>query len=144
MELLLCVAIIGLLSAVAVPHFARSFRESKIRQTEIDLQILVTAVRGQAWDTGQWPGGQQQDVAGGDPVWDLAADYAGLIHTDGRFVEWHGPYIDSIPVDPWGSLYFFDPDYRIAGVPYIVVGSLGPNGVGQLDHDSDNLYVIVN
>ena len=45
--------------------------------------------------------------------------------------------------DPWGSDYFFDPDYRINGVMWPVVGSFGPNRVGPNQYDSDDIYYIV-
>jgi hypothetical protein len=51
----------------------------------------------------------------------------------------------TIPLDPWGHPYFFDTDYDIdpsGGVTNAaVIGSFGPNGVGQNVYDSDNIYI---
>jgi len=51
----------------------------------------------------------------------------------------------SIPQDPWGNNYFFDTDYDVNGVgTRAVVGSYGPNGVGNNLYDSDDIYYVVN
>ena len=65
------------------------------------------------------------------------------MYTDGSFKDWQGPYLPAVPLDPWGSPYFFDPDYMIDGVNMVVVGSLGPNRTGANRYDEDNLYAVL-
>ena len=82
-------------------------------------------------------------VTANDEIWDLTTPEAGLLSATGAFTNWKGPYIQAIPKDPWGSDYFFDPDYYIDGTPLPAVGSFGPNGQGQNNYDSDDLYRIL-
>ena len=92
----------------------------------------------------QWPGGLTAGAPGNPEVWDLSADTAGLVSNDsGTFTRWNGPYIDAVTKDPWDSNYFFDPDYRIDGQDYAVVGSFGPNKVGPNVYEADNVYLIM-
>ena len=67
----------------------------------------------------------------------------GLLATNDDFPDWTGPYLDEMPVDPWGNDYFFDPDYRIDGVKQMVIGSSGPNGSGLNVYDEDNIIIIL-
>ena len=79
-------------------------------------------------------------------LWDLSAQEAGLTQTDGLFSGWKGPYLNSAPIDPWGNNYFFDTDYDIGSstpVWVAVIGSFGPNGVGQNVFDSDDIIRIL-
>ena len=94
-----------------------------------------------AWDTGMWPGGTERTARGDMEVWNLRTAVGGLILADSRFSEWNGPYVPSVPTDPWGNPYFFDPDYLIGGTWHVVIGSFGPNGVGRNVYDADNIYV---
>ena len=74
---------------------------------------------------------------------DLAAGAAGLLTTNGSFPNWNGPYLPSIPLDPWGNNYFFDSDYLVNGHNRVVIGSFGPNGVGPNVYDSDDVIKII-
>jgi hypothetical protein len=90
-----------------------------------------------------WPGGLDRGVSQNPETWDLTTADAGLLANDGDFENWQGPYLPSIVLDPWGSPYFFDPDYRIGSVNRVVVGSFGPNRRGRNIYDSDNVYVLL-
>lgn len=52
----------------------------------------------------------------------LAANTAGIVTTDGTYPNWNGPYIKSV-IDPWGTPYYFDEDYRCTA------GAVGCGGV---------------
>ena len=143
LEIVVVVAIIGIAASIVIPSFVKhrdSVREAIARN---DLRVLSEAVDRLALDSGKWPGGIPAGEVANPEVWDLSAGLAGIVATDGRFPKWNGPYVKRIPLDPWGSPYFFDPDYRITGVNYVVVGSFGPNGVGRNVYDSDNIYIVV-
>ena len=91
-------------------------------------------------DTGKWPGGIS--LPGDQETWDLSTPAAGLLSCNSSFGSfWKGPYLKKVPLDPWGMPYFFDPDYTIDGKACPVVGSFGPNRVGQNLYDSDDIYV---
>ncbi len=143
-EIMIVVAIIGLLAGIGIPAVSRSIRNSKIKQAQTELEMISAAVLQLAWDTGKWPNGQLRTKGGSSENWALTGDSCGLLDTDGSHIGWKGPYYDGEIKDPWGNSYFFDPDYRIDGVDRVVVGSLGSDGVGRNQYnDNDNIYVRV-
>jgi type IV pilus assembly protein PilA len=141
-ELIVIVAIIGILAAIAIPVYSSYQQRARIAQAQAELNTIRKAIETLVIDTGQWPGHQtvgKTNALGSNEVWDLAASKAGLIATDGLFPNWQGPYTSSIPKDPWGSNYFFDTDYQNGGKDKVAVGSFGPNKQGQNVYDSDNV-----
>ncbi len=142
LELIVVVAIIGLLAAIAIPAYSGFKDKAKIAQVKSDLRNLQHVIELLANDTERWPGPNAVGVSADQEVWDLNSANAGLVATTGGFPGWNGPYIQSVPKDPWGSDYFFDPDYRINGIDYAVIGSFGPNKVGQNVYDSDDIYLL--
>lgn len=143
LELIVNVAIIGILSAIAIPAYINFRDRAKIAQAKSDLHTIMLAMEQLANDTGKWPGPQNVGVTADAEVWNLGASNAGLAATNGGFPNWNGPYMQSVPKDPWGSNYFFDPDYRIKGVNYAVIGSFGPNKCCQNAYDSDDIYLVL-
>jgi len=143
---MIVVLVIGLLAGLALPNIFRAIERSRIEQAKADLEMLSNAILQLAWDTGRWPGGLDRSVPGDPETWDLTTARAGLLECDPSLFPselWRGPYINRVPVDPWGSPYFFDPDYRIKGSNRVVVGSFGPNRVGRNLYDDDDIYVIL-
>jgi len=141
-ELLVSIAIVGILVAIAIPAYS-SFREkAKIAQANTDLKSIQTAIQILASDTQFWPGPSPIGVVANAEVWDLNSASAGLVAA-GSFTNWNGPYVQLVQKDPWGSDYFFDPDYEINGVDYPVVGSFGPNMAGQNAYDTDDIYLVL-
>lgn len=144
-EVMIVVAIIGLLAAIAVPAYNRARTRSYITRAESDLRIISGAVEELAFDTGQWPGGTALADVGDEEVLDLNSGLAGIVANDGTFSsKWDGPYMKAVPQDPWGMDYFFDPDYQVDSAMRMVVGSYGPNKAGLNNYDSDDIYVILN
>jgi len=141
LEIIVTVTIIGILAAIAIPVFSSYTDNARIALVRADLRNIQRAMEMLANDTEKWPGPNSVGVTANQEVWDLNSPQAGLVATNGGFPNWNGPYIDSVPKDPWGSDYFLDPDYMIGGIVYAVVVSFGPNKVGQ--YDSDNIYLIL-
>jgi general secretion pathway protein G len=139
-EIMIVVTLIGVLCVLAIPSLQRARETSRSHRARNDVRILGHAVEMLAWDTSQWPGGASADSATSPETWDLRGGDAGLVTNDGRFTGWSGPYTDVVPIDPWGSMYFFDPDYVVNAVNRVVVGSFGPNGVGQNLYDDDIVF----
>ena len=104
---------------------------------------MQLAIEQLAIDTNKWPGPQNVGVTADDEVWDLSASKAGLTKTNGGFPNWSGPYMQSVPKDPWGSNYFFDPDYYVKGVKYAAIGSFGPNQCCRNQYDSDDVILLM-
>ena len=142
-ELIVVVAIIGLLVAIAIPQFSSYRDKARIALVRADLRNIQRAMEMLASDTEKWPGPNLVGTTANQEVWDFNSTQAGLVATNGGFPSWNGPYVQSVPKDPWGSDYFFDPDYMIGGVDYAVVGSFGPNKVGQNVYDLDDVYLIL-
>jgi general secretion pathway protein G len=143
LELIVVLAIIGLLAVIAIPTFSSYKDKARIALVRTDLRNIQRAMEMLASDAEKWPGPSDIGVIANQEVWDLNSPQAGLVATNGGFPNWSGPYIDSVPKDPWGSDYFLDPDYMIGGIDYAVVGSFGPNKVGQNVYDSDDIYLIL-
>jgi general secretion pathway protein G len=143
-EVMIVVLVIGVLAAVALPNLGKARSKARTEQARADLEILSSGILQLAWDTGKWPGGLDRSVACDAEMWDLKNANAGLLSASPLlFPGWKGPYVRSVPLDPWGSPYFFDPDYRVGGRNRVVVGSFGPNRVGQNYYDEDDVYVLL-
>jgi len=146
LELIVNIAIIAILAAIAIPAFM-SFREkAKIAQAKADIRKIRTAIEQLLLDTGQWPGHQNEgktNTSGTNEIWDLSAANAGLLKTDGLFPNWRGPYLQSVPKDPWGMNYFFDTDYSVSGQWKVALGSFGPNKCCQNTYDSDDIVIFL-
>lgn len=145
-ELLVTIAIIGLLSTLAMVslNFARG--RARIAKAQHEVDALLTAVKQLENDTGEWPGHQDVDevtTSGSNEIWDLSSGEAGIAATDGSFAGWTGPYMANVPTDPWGNAYFWDSDYNVDGENKVVIGSFGPNGVGQNVYDEDNIIRVL-
>ena len=141
LELLVCISIVGMLAGFAIPMYTTYKNRSRTAQALAELKKIRLAIELLASDTEKWPGPNNVGETANMEVWDLSAANAGLVATNGAFPGWSGPYIASVSKDPWGSNYFFDPDYRIGGVFYAVIGSFGPNKVGRNRYDSDDLII---
>lgn len=145
-ELLVVIAIIGILSTLAIVALGYARGAAKIAKAKHDVDALVLALKELENDTNQWPGHQLVDevtTAGTNEIWDLNDPSAGIAATDGAFPNWNGPYMVLIRPDPWGHPYFYDSDYRVDGKDRVVIGSFGPNGVGQNLYDADDIIKIL-
>lgn len=148
LELIVNIAIIGLLVTIAIPAYTTFRNRARIATATGDLKNIQVAMEALAIDTEKWPGPQNVGVTADQEVWDLSSKSAGLVATNGNFPNWKGPYLQSVPKDPWGMNYFFDPDYYTSGKvgqgpKSAVIGSFGPNKCCKNTYDSDNVYLIL-
>jgi type IV pilus assembly protein PilA len=146
-ELMIVIAIIGILAAIAIPNFLQYREKAKIAQATADVKNLQTAIMDLAIDTDLWPGGNSAGVwraqGSGDEYENLSTPAMGLADTDDSYPNWHGPYYEGPFEDPWGNNYFLDEDYNLDGVTVTAVGSYGPNGAGLNNYDSDDIVVVI-
>jgi prepilin-type N-terminal cleavage/methylation domain-containing protein len=149
-ELLVVIAIIGMLATLVIGAVNQARAKARVAKVQAELKSLRNAIVLLENDSQEWPGHQAIGVigsGGSNEIWDLNDTDAGLSTTDGNFTNWNGPYILNVPLDPWGNEYFFDSDYDIdpSGSTRfaVVIGSFGPNGVGQNLYDSDDIIEIL-
>lgn len=142
LELIVNVAIIGILAAIAIPAYINFRDKAKIAQAKSDLRNIQLAIEQLANDTVKWPGPSDVGKTSSKEEWDLNDEDAGLVKADpNKFPNWKGPYMKSVPKDPWGKDYFFDGDYTIGGTKYAVIGSFGPNKCCKNTYDSDDIVL---
>lgn len=145
-ELLVVIAIVGVLSTLALVAVRTAQSRARISKAQHDVDAILLAIKQLETDTGEWPGHQDVEeitTGGSNEVWDLNSAAAGIAATDGLYPNWSGPYMVDVKTDPWGNDYFWDSDYTVAGEARVVVGSFGPNGVGQNVYDADNIYRLI-
>ena len=99
-ELLVVLAILGLLVAIATPQVLKYLAKSKVDTARIEMASLSTALDLFLVDNGRYPTQQEGLQA--------------LVVNPGGLPSWHGPYLKSrtvAPADPWGHPY----QYRFPG-----------------------------
>ncbi len=151
MELLVVIAIIGLLGSYVVASMNEARGKARIAKAQDQISEIRKAIAQLVIDTGEWPGHKSveeiESGVGGNELWDLNVPLAGIVATDGNYANWNGPYLQSVPADPWGNNYFLDTDYDVepgAGEKWAaILGSFGPNGVGQNLYDSDDVILLL-
>jgi general secretion pathway protein G len=87
-ELLLVMVILVVLAAVVVPKFAARGEQARLTAAKTDLTNLETAIDAYEIDNGGYP-----------------ADLSALVTAPSGAAAWRGPYVKSVPNDPWGQPY---------------------------------------
>ena len=112
-EMLLVLVILATLAAIVYPKIAG--RSEQARQTAANTQIAAfsTALNSYEVDSGTFPKGKSglQD----------------LVVQPRESQSWHGPYLDSIPKDPWGNEYVYECPGKFNPSSYDLL-SMGPDG----------------
>lgn len=120
LELLVVIVIIGLLAAYVGPKYFAQLGKSEVTVARAQIGAFEKALDTYRLDMGRYPNAQE-----GLSV--LVANQT----SEGS--NWNGPYLKSIPVDPWGHSYQYTPpganaDYQIQ--------SLGRDG--QIGGEGEN------
>ena len=161
-EFLITIGIIALLTTISIASVSFARSRASTTKAEADLATIRKAIDALAGDTKHWPGHQIIDNVcttnitgppgcdtGNNELCDdgcastLSSGFGGITQTDGNFPGWNGPYMNSIPLDPWGNEYFLDTDYNTGSGTEAVIGSYGPNGSGLNLYDSDDIFLII-
>lgn len=144
-ELLVVISIIGLLASVIIVATASARTRARIVKAQADIKQISTGLGLLESDTGKWPLGCPPNDKTLLAEADFNSPYFGLTQkpTLGQYdptyapnctwtaqdlARWLGPYL-STTNDPWGSPYFFDPDFYFCGDPHewMVILSKGPD-----------------
>src|SRR5882757_669627 len=112
-EMLVVIAIIGLIMGLIGPRVLNYLSESKVKAAKIQLQSFASALDLYYLDAGRFPS--------------TAEGLAALVQRTPGVTAWNGPYLKggNVPTDPWSHAYV----YRAPGEhgPYDIV-SFGSDG----------------
>jgi general secretion pathway protein G len=120
----LLLAILGIvLYAIFTPRIGRNV-QARTTAAYADINGGIKSALGQfKLDTGSYPKGSNGLV-------ELVQQASGTTH-------WHGPYLDRIPIDPWGNKYFYECPGRHNTNAYDLF-SAGPDGRIGTEDDIGN------
>jgi len=96
-ELLIVVAIIGILAAIAVPNFLNAQTRAKIARCEADAESIGTALESYRLDTNEYPPDARSGV-----YTHFSLNWAGH-PSAGKHLTTPIAYMSSIPYDPFNS-----------------------------------------
>lgn len=117
MEILIYIAIVGLLASVGIPGLIRWYENSKKSATRTTLMNVKQSVTAYYLDTNKYPN-QLED----------------LIEKPQNIKNWSGPYLegDELPDDGWGNPLYYKPTPGQKH-PYELYsyGASGPEGDGD-------------
>jgi len=99
LEMLVVLAIMGLLAALVAPRLFNQVDKSKLTVAETQARSLMTALETLRLDIGRYPTSEEGlSLLVSRPQDAVAAR------------QWMGPYMDEgVPVDPWGNPYAYAP-----------------------------------
>jgi len=119
-EMLLVVTIIGILAALVIPKIVGRSEQARQTAARADLSSIKTALDAFEVDNGFYPKAIQD-----------------LVLAPNNAKNWHGPYLDKIPQDPWGNnyVYYFPGKHNTGSYDLL---SVGPDGKEGTDDDVGN------
>jgi len=122
-EMLLVITIIGILAALVVPKMMGRSEQARQAAAQSDLAAIKTALDAYEVDNGRYPQGK--------------TGLAALIQMPRDARNWHGPYLDKLPQDPWGGYYLYDFPGKHNPAGYDLY-SAGPDGKAGTEDDIGN------
>ena len=120
-EILLVVTIIGILAALVIPRIAGTGERARVTAAQADINGGIKSALGQyEVDNGYYPKSLQD-----------------LIQQPSNAKNWHGPYLDNLPLDPWQNPYVYYYPGKHNPTSYDLL-SVGPDGKEGTDDDIGN------
>lgn len=117
-EMLLVVTIIGILAALVIPKIVGRGEQARLTAAYTDIHGgIKTALDQYEVDNGFYPKSLQD-----------------LLTQPSNTKNWHGPYLDKLPVDPWGNAYIYYYPGKHSANSYDLV-SMGPDQKEGTDDD---------
>jgi len=92
--MLLVLVILATLAAIVYPKVMGRSKQAQVTATQTQIAAFKTALDSFEVDNGYFPKGR-------NGLMDLVVQPRGA-------TAWHGPYMDSIPKDPWGGDYMYE------------------------------------
>ncbi len=120
-EMLLVVTIIGILAALVSPRIAGTGERARQTAARADINGgIKSALGAYEVDNGFYPKSLQD-----------------LLVQPSNARNWHGPYLDKLPLDPWGNayVYYYPGKHNPSGYDLL---SIGPDQKEGTDDDIGN------
>ena len=119
LELLVVVAIIGLLVGYVAPRYFGQIGKSEVTTAKAQIDALEKALDQYRLDTGHYPGT------------DLGLN--ALVQRPQNEPKWNGPYLrKAVPLDPWGKAYLYRSPGERGDYDIVSLGKDGqPGGSGE-------------
>lgn len=122
-EMLLVLVILGVLAAIVYPKVAGRGEQARVTSTQTQIAAFKTALDSFEVDNGYYPKGHN--------------GLLDLVQKPRDAVNWRGPYLDSIPKDPWQNQYIYECPGKHNPGSYDVM-SMGPDGRSGTEDDIGN------
>lgn len=115
-EMLVVIAIIGMIMALVGPRVLNYLGDSKVKTAKIQIESFTSALDLFYLDVGRYP-------ATGEGL-------AALVQRPGNAAGWNGPYLRgaTVPLDPWSRAYVYRSPAERAPYEIISLGSDGQEG----------------
>ncbi len=112
-EMLLVITIIGILAALVIPKMVGRSEQARVTAVHADLSSIKTALDAFEVDNGYYPKSLQD-----------------LLQQPNNAKNWHGPYLEKFPQDPWGNnyLYYYPGKHNQSSYDLLSVGPDGKEG----------------
>jgi general secretion pathway protein G len=122
-EMLVVLAIIGLIVGLVGPRVLNYLGESKIKTARIQIESLSSALDLYYADVGRYPSTSEGLTA--------------LVQQTGSVRGWNGPYLrgGTVPRDPWGNPYAYRSPGEHGAFDIVSHGSRGVEGGGSTETD---------
>jgi general secretion pathway protein G len=119
LELLVVVAIIGLLVGYVAPRYFSQVGKSEVTSVRAQIDGFEKALETYRLDTGRYPSTEQGLNA--------------LVTKPGDAPKWNGPYLrKAVPLDPWGNPYRYRSPAEKGDYEILSLGKDGqPGGTGD-------------
>lgn len=119
-EMLVVIAIIGLIAAVLTPNLMGQLGRSRVKAAELQLDTVATAIEAYRADVGRYPS-QSEGLSA-------------LVTAPADAETWTGPYLKGAKgvIDPWGRAVIYqagDDDHDYVVMSYGADGKPGGSGV---------------
>jgi general secretion pathway protein G len=112
------VTIIGILAALVIPKIVGRSEQARVTAAQADINGGIKSALGQfEVDNGFFPKSLQD-----------------LLTQPSNARNWHGPYLDKMPMDPWNNPYIYYYPGKHSANSYDLL-SVGPDGKEGTDDD---------
>ncbi|MBZ9701280.1 MULTISPECIES: type II secretion system major pseudopilin GspG [unclassified Mesorhizobium] len=118
-EMLVVLAIIGLISALVGPRVLAQLSDSRVRAAKLQIEAFSSALDIFYIDVGRYP---------------VQAEGLGaLVRKPSTIQVWNGPYVrgETVPLDPWGHEYRYASDGKTFNITTDGPGGRGSNVSAQ-------------